>query len=49
MNEVLCKVIAYNLTVLIAAIYELGLPMPEFGGFGAGLAGCTQRQAEIGV
>lgn len=30
MNEVLCKVIAHNLCCLIAAIYELGLEMPEF-------------------
>jgi len=30
-NEVLCKVIAHNLCVLIACIHELGLPAPEFG------------------
>ncbi|HEY5335052.1 MAG TPA: transposase, partial [Mycobacteriales bacterium] len=30
MNEVLCKVIAHNLCVLIACIHELGLPVPEF-------------------
>jgi hypothetical protein len=24
-NEVLCKLIAYNITVLISAIYELGI------------------------
>jgi hypothetical protein len=31
MNEVLCKVIAHNLCVLIiACIHEIGLPMPEF-------------------
>ncbi len=29
-NEVLCKVIAHNLCVLIAAIHELDLPAPEF-------------------
>jgi transposase len=29
-NEVLCKVIAHNLCVLIACIHELGLPQPEF-------------------
>jgi transposase len=29
-NEVLCKVIAHNLCVLIACIHEIGLPMPEF-------------------
>jgi transposase len=31
MNEVLCKVIAHNLCVLIACIHELGLAVPEFG------------------
>jgi hypothetical protein len=30
MNEVLCKVIAHNLCVLIACMYEIGMPMPEF-------------------
>ena len=30
-NEVLCKVIAHNLCVLIACIHELKLPVPEFG------------------
>jgi transposase len=30
-NEVLCKVIAHNLCVLIACIHEIGLPTPEFG------------------
>jgi hypothetical protein len=30
-NEVLCKVIAHNLCVVIAAMYELGLPAPAFG------------------
>ena len=30
MNEILCKVIAHNLCVLIAAIYELGLEAPQF-------------------
>ncbi len=29
-NEVLCKVIAHNLCVLIACIHELNLPVPEF-------------------
>ncbi len=29
-NEVLCKVIAHNLCVLISSIHELGLPSPEF-------------------
>ena len=32
MNEILCKVIAHNLCVLIACMYEIGLPMPEFDG-----------------
>lgn len=30
-NEVLCKVVAHNLCVLISAIHELGLEMPSFG------------------
>ena len=30
MNEVLCKVICHNLCVLISAIHEIGLPVPEF-------------------
>lgn len=30
-NEVLCKVLVYNLTVLVHAMYELGIPMPTFG------------------
>lgn len=30
MNEVLCKVIAHNLCVLIACIHELGLEVPSF-------------------
>jgi transposase len=30
-NEVLAKVIAHNLCVIIASIYELGLEMPTFG------------------
>jgi transposase len=30
MNEVLAKVVAHNLCVLIASIHELGLPVPEF-------------------
>ena len=29
-NEVLCKVIAHNLCVLIACIHEIGLDVPEF-------------------
>jgi hypothetical protein len=29
-NEVLCKVICHNLCCLISAIYELGLPVPQF-------------------
>ena len=29
-NEVLCKVIAHNLCVLIACIHEIGLEMPSF-------------------
>jgi transposase len=35
-NEVLCKVIAHNLCVLIACIHEIGLEMPQFGGQLAG-------------
>jgi transposase len=31
MNEVLAKVVAHNLCVLIACIYELGLDVPAFG------------------
>jgi hypothetical protein len=30
MNEVLCKVIAHNLCVLIACIHEIGLESPSF-------------------
>jgi transposase len=30
MNEVLCKVIAHNLCVLIACIHEMGLEVPQF-------------------
>ena len=30
-NEVLCKVIAHNLRVLIACIHEIGLDVPTFG------------------
>ena len=30
MNEVLCKVVAHNLCVLIASIHELGLEVPTF-------------------
>jgi hypothetical protein len=30
-NEVLCKVIAHNLCVLISCIHEIGLEMPQFG------------------
>jgi hypothetical protein len=30
MNEVLCKVIAHNLCVLIACIHEIGLECPTF-------------------
>ena len=29
-NEVLCKVIAHNLCVLIACIHEIGLESPQF-------------------
>lgn len=29
-NEVLCKLLAYNLTVLVHAIYELGIETPAF-------------------
>lgn len=31
MNEVLCKVVAHNLCVLIASIHELGMETPTFG------------------
>ena len=31
-NEVLCKVIAHNLCVVISAMHELGLPVPAFSG-----------------
>ena len=31
-NEVLCKVIAHNLCVLIACMHEMGLEMPQFAG-----------------
>jgi len=30
MKEVLCKVIAHNLCVLIASIHEIALPQSEF-------------------
>jgi transposase len=30
-NEVLCKVVAHNLCVLISAMHELGMPTPSFG------------------
>lgn len=30
-NEVLCKVVAHNLVVVISAIHELGLETPHFG------------------
>jgi hypothetical protein len=30
-NEILCKVIAHNICVLVACMFEIGLPMPEFG------------------
>jgi hypothetical protein len=30
MNEVLCKVIAHNLCVLITCIHEIGLDVPTF-------------------
>ena len=30
-NQVLCKVIAHNLCVLIACIHEIGLDVPQFG------------------
>jgi hypothetical protein len=30
MNEVLCKVVAHNLCVLIACIHEIGLEAPVF-------------------
>lgn len=29
-NEILCKVIAHNICVLVACMFEMGLPMPEF-------------------
>lgn len=29
-NEILAKVICHNLCVIISAVHELGLPMPEF-------------------
>jgi transposase len=29
-NEILCKVVAHNICVLIACMFEMGLPMPEF-------------------
>jgi hypothetical protein len=29
-NEVLCKVVAHNLCVLISAIHEMSLPVPAF-------------------
>jgi hypothetical protein len=35
MNEVLCKVIAHNLCVLIACIHEIGLTIPEFADLNA--------------
>jgi len=35
MNEILCKVVAHNLCVLIAAVHEIGLPLPEFGSVSA--------------
>jgi hypothetical protein len=38
-NEVLCKVIAHNLCVLIACIYEIGLEMPQFSTQSATMAG----------
>lgn len=33
-NEVLCKVIAHNLCCVIAAVYEMGLDVPEFTAVG---------------
>jgi hypothetical protein len=30
MNEVMCKVVAHNLCVVIANTYEIGLPDPPF-------------------
>lgn len=36
-NEVLCKILAHNICVLIQSMYELGVE-PTFGGFGAGQA-----------
>ena len=38
-NEVLCKVIAHNLCVLIACIHEIGLDMPAFARQSAVMAG----------
>ena len=32
LNEVLCKVVAHNICVLIACIHEIGLEMPQFAG-----------------
>jgi hypothetical protein len=29
-SEILCKVIAHNLCVLIACVHEIGMPMPSF-------------------
>ena len=37
-NEVLCKVIAHNLCVLIACIHEIGLDVPQFAEKRAALA-----------
>ena len=34
-NEVLCKVIAHNLCVLIACIHEIGLDVPTFDAVGS--------------
>lgn len=39
MNEVLCKVIAHNLCVLIACIHELGLETPTFQSESSALVG----------
>ena len=38
-NEVLCKVIAHNLCVLIACIHEIGLDIPTFTTQPAEMAG----------
>ena len=38
-NEVLCKVIAHNLCVLIACMHEIGLEMPNFTAQSAEMAG----------